>query len=332
MIFRLLISDLFLYSILTRLNSMTQLKFPQTLSLYKALGDETRLRIVRILEYGYFHVNELLEILGMGQSRVSRHLKILYQAGVLTTRREGTHVFYSLKPNPEPLVKETLQSFLQHSERLIPDHFAVTQYLEERKKNRASFFNQLAPSWDQVRDQYLGSDSYLSQIKKLVDHSGLVVELGAGTGSLLLSLAKKSGEYLGLDMSVEMVRIASEKAAQLSGSRGKISFRIGDIEEIPLGDNTTETVMISLVLHHLVHPERAFEEAYRILKRGGLFIVHDFYKHTNYSYQDIYNHRWLGFEKDEIKDWFLRNHFKEPKFLSVVSPCAEKMFIGYAKK
>lgn len=306
------------------------MKFQRTLKLYKALADETRLRILHILHYGYFHVNELLAITGLGQSRVSRHLKILHEAGALSAQREGKHIYYGLRRDADPLVKDTLKAVFQHNEKLAPDEIAVRQHLEEQRRAGAQFFDQMAEEWDHLREQLLDSDYYLNRLRKLVDRSHQVVELGSGTGSLLLSLAEEEGEYLGVDMAPKMVEQATQKAASLGV--GNVKFLRGEIEDLPIEPESASTVIISMVLHYLATPELAIREAARILKPGGIFLVHDFYKHDDESYREIFHHRWLGFEVEDIRTWLDANGFGRPTFVNVSPKGVRRRFLGYAKK
>ena len=306
------------------------MKFNEVLKLYKAMADESRLRLICIFAHGDFHVNELTEILDMGQSRVSRHLKILHEAGLLTTRREGTYIFYSLRRDSDPLIRATTDLLLQYTEKLTPDEISVSEYIHSRKLASAKFFDEVALCWDKLKKQCVNNDQYLSELKNLVDHSKMVVELGSGTGALLISLAQPQGYYLGIDMSEEMVKIAANKAALIKDTQ--LEFRLGDIENAPLNENACSTVIISMVLHHLLSPDAAIKEACRILAPRGKLIVYDFWKHNDDSYREIYNHRWLGFTKENLEKWFAECGFGECVFKDIADAGPNKMFICYAHK
>ena len=289
------------------------MKFNRVLQIYKALADETRLRLVYILAHGDFHVNELLDILEMGQSRVSRHLKILYNAGLLVSRREGAFIFYGLKRNAAIFIEKTLQTLLQDTHKLIPDEYVVQSYIKEKKLANTKFFNQVAPNWETMKDEYVDTHLCFQKIEKLVDHSKIVADVGAGTGTLLLSLARSDGIYLGVDISPEMIKIAKKKASERPELN--LQFCCGEIENLPIKNESCSTVLMTMVLHHLVSPKRAIQEASRVLFPGGTLIIHDLCKHDDISYQEIYNHRWLGFNREDIASWLCKYGFHEYKFL-----------------
>lgn len=305
------------------------MKFSDTLKVYKALADETRIRLIHILEYGDFHVNELLEILSMGQSRISRHLKILYQAGILSTRREGSFIYYSLRQDLGSFLEMTLKALRENSEKLTPDELSVQEHLQRRKRDKRVYFDDIAGHWDNLKKQHGLNDNYISKLSALVNHQKLVVELGSGTGSLLHSLMQPGGNYLGIDMSEEMVRIASQREV---ASDTKLRFQVGDIENIALPEKTCSTVFISMVLHHLVAPETTLKESYRILSPGGKLILHDLVKHNDDSYREIYQHRWLGFTEEDIQNWLEKNGFNKINYNRITDSNHRQMFICHATK
>ncbi|RME77324.1 MAG: methyltransferase domain-containing protein [Planctomycetota bacterium] len=305
--------------------------FHQTLALFKALADETRLRLIQIFEFGPFSVGDLVNILEMGQSRISRHLKILHDAQVLTCYRQDGFTFYHLNPAAPQLVQKVIQSFMMESEKLDLDQLSLCQHIEERKQNKAQIFNQMADRWEDIRSQYRVSQKANKRIIKLVEDHDFVIDLGCGTGSLLMSLANRKGRYLGVDISPRMIQRAQSNLKNLQSSLD-IQFKVGDIEKIHLPTKSASAVIASMVLHHLPDPEVLFTRAYQWLKKGGRIILHDFQEHGNQTYQKLFDHLWLGFSRDQLQHWMEKSGFHWKKYYSFPSQGGEDTFVAYGIK
>ncbi|TVM16681.1 ArsR family transcriptional regulator [Oceanidesulfovibrio indonesiensis] len=271
------------------------------LPLCKALADETRLRLVRVLSDYELNVNELVAVLGMGQSRISRHLKILADNGLVSSRRDGLWVFYTAAhDSPSMRFVETLRQLFPDAEAEQSDLAAAARALEDRTKATTRFFDAISDKWDKLSREILGDLDLSSEIEKRLPGCGTSVDLGCGTGRLLDVLRMKSDYVIGVDSSSKMLDTAKHR---IPDNGAKVSLRIGALEHLPVRDAEADCVVTSLVFHHLSEPRRGVAEAARILKNGGVFIIADYVKHQRETMRSRYGDRWLGFEREEMDSW-----------------------------
>ena len=289
--------------------------------IFKALGDGTRLRVLRVLRTGSFNVNELVSILEIGQSRVSRHLKILLDAGLVSARREGQWVFYTLtglwsggaNGASQPgrflrILSRELDSANDavDSER---DQLAVQRCLEERRRRAGTFFRDVADDWDSHRDRIQGPSEHLDQLVHSLEGTvGTVVDLGTGTGVLLERLCARAKQVIGIDAASEMLEVAREKTTR-SGI-GNVDLRLGTFEHLPLLDGEADVMVANMVLHHVANPPDAIREVHRGLRRGGRFLLADFVAHEEESYREHLGDLWLGFEPHDVERWLDEGEFE----------------------
>lgn len=277
------------------------------LNYFKALADETRIRLFNILLSHELSVNELVSLLDMGQSRISRHLKILTDSGLLQCRRDGVWAFYSVsKRGKEKEFAEAIR-FLFHDEpEFVKDLKVADAVINDRKKRSKQFFNTIAHEWDDLQQQIIGEFDLNSAILKHVDACNFAVDMGCGTGRLLYHLKKFATVIVGVDSSPVML----EQARKLfKEENGHVKLRLGELEHLPIGNNEADCVIISMALHHLSAPEKAIAEAARILNSKGNFVIADFEKHQNENMREKYGDRWLGFSKEEIETYLSGNGF-----------------------
>lgn len=272
---------------------------PQTLQFFKALSDETRLRLLLVLNRHELNVNELVRFLDMGQSRVSRHLKILSDAGLLTHRRDGLWVFYSaVDEGPGRKLIDAVQPFLAEISTAAGDLTLAAAIIEERASRTSQFFNSIAVDWDNMSREILGGFKAEEKVLELMpEKCGMAVDLGCGTGNMLEALLRRADNIIGVDGSASMLELARRRFA---GEAGRVSLRIGDLEHLPLRDAEADFVCINLVLHHLSTPQNVLFEANRVLKQGGVLVISDFEKHGDESLRTDYGDRWLGFEPETM--------------------------------
>ena len=265
-----------------------------SLSAFKALADETRLRLLRLLVRFELNVGEIVGVLGMGQSRISRHLRILVESGLLTARRDGLWVFYSAEKSG------FLSAIGPHIETCGPeqDLALAREALDARKSETRRFFNSIAPDWQGMRREVLGELDLDSLILERLPRCDAMADLGCGPGELLSALAAKAGRLIGVDASPAMLELARRKAA-LHGA----SLRVGELEHLPLADSEAQAAVLSLTLHHLSDPLTALREARRVVAPGGTLVVVDYLKHTSELMRERFGDRWLGFGPDEISVW-----------------------------
>jgi ArsR family transcriptional regulator len=277
---------------------------------FKTLADPTRVRILRLLEQEELIVGELMDILGMAQSRVSRHLAILREAGVLTDRRDGTFVAYRLVlPEEGPwrdawiLARESLAGD-PTSER---DDTLLRRALAARTARSASgrsFFDAVGPEWDALRTVF-GDDLLRARATAaLVPPRLRVADIGTGTGVLALELARLGLDVVGIDQSEGMLETAREKWQGIAEtSAGNVEFRNGDAHSLPLGDDSVDAVFAHMVLHSLEAPDRAILEMARILQPGGQLVLVDFLLHEHTWMQNELGLLWLGFDPPTLFEW-----------------------------
>jgi ubiquinone/menaquinone biosynthesis C-methylase UbiE len=279
----------------------------ESLIYFKALADETRIRLFNILLGHELSVNELVSLMGMGQSRISRHLKILTDSGLLQCRRDGVWAFYSVsKKGKEKEFAEAIR-FLFHDEpEFAEDLKNADIVMNDRKKRSKQFFNRIAHEWDDLQQKIMGDFDLNSAILKHVDKCSFAVDMGCGTGKLLYVLKDLASVAVGVDSSPVML----EQARKLfENDNEHVNLRLGELEYLPIGDKEADCAIISMALHHLSAPEKAIAEASRILNKKGKFIIADFEKHTDEEMRHKYGDRWLGFSKEEIEVFLSDNGF-----------------------
>lgn len=271
--------------------------FAPTLEHLRAVGEETRLRIVALLRSSDLTVSELVRCLGQLQPRVSRHLKILVEAGVVDAYQEGAWRFYRIAMLPDWLWAMIEQV---DGAELVADHKALQQVRRERAERAAAYFAANAEGWDAVRRLHVDS---LEIERALLDlaptWSEHFLDLGTGTGRMLTVFNGRYEEAFGFDMSPEMLAVARVRLDE-AGLRN-VQLRRRDIlkaDHIPA--EQANLVCIHHVLHFLAEPERAIAAGAAALKPGGTLLVADFAPHMREELRERYAHRRLGFCTDEI--------------------------------
>ena len=281
---------------------------PNPLAYFKALADETRLRLVRIALDHELNVNELVAVLGLAQSRVSRHLKILTDSGLLSSRRDGLRVFYSaVREEPGRSVLRAVAPLLEDDPAHEGDLARAEEAIAERAKATRRFFEKKAGDWESLKKKVLAGFDLPSRVAQGMGPSRVAVDLGCGTGDLLATLLKKAGEVIGVDSSPRMLELARQR---LAGNGGSVSLRIGELEHLPLADGEADFAVASMALHHLSRPQKGLEEAHRVLSPGGRMMILDFEKHTNEAMRKEYGDQWLGFSEEELSGWLGRAGFR----------------------
>lgn len=268
----------------------------------KALSDETRVRIMQVLEHHELSVNELVTLIEMGQSGVSRHLKILASAELITARRDGLWVFYTVTPKGQgPQVWQALRPFIEKSKQNHSDITMATHIIEERTLRTRQFFNSIAEHWDTLNRDILGSFNVPSVIAKAMPKScHTALDLGCGTGAVLEIMRKHCQNVIGVDGSPSMLELSRRRFGdQLEG----VSLRIGELDHLPLGDGEADFVCINMVLHHLADPKAALPEIRRVISAGGHLVIVDFEAHSMESMRTKYGDTWLGFETPTLHTW-----------------------------
>lgn len=278
---------------------------------FKALADETRMRLVHILFHYELSVNELVRILGMGQSRVSRHLKILAEAGLLKPRRDGLWVFYSVPAcgANSDFLAAVLPYFPQNAI-MQADMAMAAHLLEERALRTRQFFNSMAAKWDGLNREILGEFDLPAKVAAAVPYKcDVAVDLGCGTGAVLAAISKHAIHSIGVDGSASMLELCRARISHTDHDSGDISLRIGELSHLPLADHEANFACINLVLHHLPQPSEIFAEIRRILAPCGTIFLADFLRHGNEDMRKRYGDYWLGFDEEELESFLNSANF-----------------------
>lgn len=278
--------------------------------LLKALADDTRLRIAHLLAHGELTVSELVAVLDMSQPRVSRHLKILAEAGVAVARREGQRAYYRAMDHGQArLLLSGLEPLFAAEAQLAQDLAAAEEVRQGRVQETARIFSDLAEDWRAVRRGLLGDfDLESALLERLPETLGSVADLGCGPGELLERLSGRAGARIGVDNAPGMLDVLRQRF----GDAPDVSVRMGELTHLPLADGEVQAVVLSLALHHLAEPWRALEEASRVLAPGGLLLVADLAPHNRADLQKTFGHLRLGLAPDELAAWLEAAGFAAP--------------------
>lgn len=269
---------------------------------FKALGDPTRLRIYGVLLRHELNVNELVSVFGMGQSRISRHLKILTDCGLIQCRKDGLWSFYSADGRQAGAVWADLvrQTGYPEAGRDLETAAAV---FNRRAEDTARFFNTVAENWEQLKQELLAGAGLEARLARLVPKCEVVVDLGCGTGDLLPLLSRKARNVIGVDNSPGMLEEA-RKRHRLDENR--VSLRVGDLLHLPLRDAEVDCAVMTMVLHHVSEPDKVILEIAKVLKPGKPLVLIDLSKHQDETMRTRYHDRWLGFSRSEVQPWLTR--------------------------
>ena len=284
---------------------------PSIVKMLKVVADPNRLRILLLLKAEELSVAELQEILGMGQSTISTHLSQLKQAELVEDRRIGKSNLYRASSGA-PVGGSPLDEILDQAKDEIPeaapDQAAMRRVLRKRQDKTRAFFDSVA---GRLGKDYVPGKSWKSLAEVLLRLMPplVVADLGAGEGASALLLAQRAKKVIAVDSSARMIEVGREQA-QRHGVKN-IDYRLGDMEEIPIGDGEVELVFFSQSLHHALHPERALAEAARILVPGGRIMILDLVRHRFEEARELYADEWLGFSEAELESMLENAGFTE---------------------
>jgi ArsR family transcriptional regulator len=268
---------------------------------FKGLAEETRLRLYYVLLHYELNVNEIVTVMAMGQSRISRHLKILAESGLIASRREGSFVYYAAAENGATgLLAELVRHGARDESGFAGDLDRAEEILHERRQATRRFFNSVAPHWDRLKREVLGDFDLAGIIRSRLPADSTVADLGCGTGELLLVLQDIAHRIVGVDSSPNMLGRARER---LSQAQSKVDLRLGELEHLPVGDGEVDAAVVNMVLHHISLPAAGIKEAHRILRPGGTLIIADFEKHDREDIRARFGGAWLGFDRGELLQW-----------------------------
>jgi ubiquinone/menaquinone biosynthesis C-methylase UbiE len=263
----------------------------------KLLADPTRLRILMLVGTEALSVAELQEILGMGQSRISTQLSQLKTAGLVSDERSGKNNMYSCTADSE--LMEVARLAASEVAEVEADEAALRHLLRKRKDSARAYFDELAGRFGK---DYVPGRSWKALAEALIKvlNYQVVADLGAGEGTLAQLVAKRADKVIAVDLSPKMVEFG--QALALQNGLGNLEYRLGDIEEPPIGEGEVDLAILSQALHHAEHPRQAINSAFRILRPGGRLIVLDLVQHSFEQARELYADRWLGFTESALAE------------------------------
>lgn len=278
----------------------------QLLIALRAAGEPTRLRLMALCARGELSVSELTQILGQSQPRVSRHLKMLVEAGLLERFREGAMVFYRLNDSGDD---GALASYLTgllpaNDEELARDSSRLEQVRERRAEMALRYFSENADQWNEIRSLHVREQEVEEALLGLIGEAplGEFLDVGTGTGRMLVLLAERIRHGLGLDINAEMLNVARDTIARAGLEH--VHVRKGDMYNLPLENASVDLATLHLVLHYSAEPDRVVAEAARVLRPGGRLVIIDFAPHHEEHLRNEHQHFRLGFAEAEIRQWF----------------------------
>lgn len=275
------------------------------LAALRAVAEPTRLRLLVLCSRGELTVSELAQILGQSQPRVSRHLKLLCEAGLLDRFREGSWVFYRVSGGgaASALAGHLVAACNPAESPITLDLQRLSAIKRQRAERAAAYFSENAPHWDRIRSLHIDEREVEAALIEIVAGAAPrdLLDIGTGTGRVIEVLAPRVGQALGIDQSREMLAIARVNLERAGAANGMV--RLGDMYQLPLPDGSFDAVVIHQVLHYADRPASAITEAARVLRPGGLLLVVDFTPHVLEYLRDEHAHRRLGFADGEVAEW-----------------------------
>ncbi len=292
----------------------------ELLNIMRALGDPTRLRIALLIRQLELSVGEVVQILGQSQPRVSRHIRILDEAGIAERRKEGSWVF--LRPGAQ-LTSGRLDALFAMTDgsetRMVQrDLTKLAEVREARAKMAAAYFAQNAGEWDQLRSLHVAESQVEAAMRALLcaatpellakelpdKQLGRVLDIGTGTGRMIELFAGDAETFTAVDNNAEMLRVARAKLSSGANQAGfepaKVEIKMGDFNALPLPDGSYDTIIFHQVLHYAQAPERVIAEAARVLAPSGRMMIVDFAAHDHEELRSVHAHARLGFRDEMI--------------------------------
>jgi ubiquinone/menaquinone biosynthesis C-methylase UbiE len=271
----------------------------------KAAGEETRLRVLALLAEAELTVSDLTDILRQSQPRISRHLRLLAEAGLVERFREGTWAFFRLveRGGGAQLARALLGKLDPADPTITRDRARLASVRAARTAAAQAYFSEHAAEWDRIRKLHVADEAVEEAIRAALAGKPFrsLLDLGTGTGRMLELFGKDIERGLGLDLSLDMLLLARDR---LERARLKhCSVRQGDIYDLPLPNDSFDVVIVHQVLHFLDDGARAIKEAARVLRPGGRLLVVDFALHEQEFLREQYAHRRLGFAPETVMQW-----------------------------
>ena len=268
----------------------------------RALADPTRQRILQVLLSEEVSVSELVEVMRLPQSTVSRHLKMLREAELAIDRRNGRTALYRAAEQPAGAdgLKGVVLAWLRDRplSKVLQDR--LQRVLRKRRDKTVDFFERLGNRWDELRRAAFGDAFATEAFLSLLPQEWTVADVGAGTGFLLPVLAEHFAQVIAIEPAAAMLECARQRIAE----RGlkNVAFHLSAVEELPLPDKACDLAIACLVMHHVAAPEAALKEMHRILKPGGRLLIVEQDKHEHREFYEVMQDRWWGFDPTSLAE------------------------------
>lgn len=274
------------------------------------LADPSRLRLLRVLEREELSVGELCDVLGLPQSTVSRHLKTLADQGWVESRREGTASYYRASDGVDPGAKRLWRFARAETEgwaTVQQDALRLEKVLKERKARAEAFFTGAAPEWDRVRAEAYGKEFEYVVLRSLPPPRWTIADLGCGTGSFTVELAKSGARVIGVDQSASMLRLARRHTKE----HENVELHQASLDAVPIPDARCDVALLVLVLSYVAEIQPVLREAHRILVPGGRVLVVDAYPHGDEAFRRRLGQARPGIEPSWIADLLADAGFRD---------------------
>ncbi len=308
------------------------------LSSLRAVAEPTRLRLLALAARGSFCVMEFTEILGQSQPRLSRHLKLLCDCGLLDRVREGANVWFALPPGDEGALARDLIARLPANDTILEsDRRQAARVLAERARIASESFRNKGADWDEMRALDLLAQAVEDALLRLAPggERGRLLDIGTGTGRVLELLAPHFRQGLGVDASKQMLALARARLSH--PGLGHCAVRLADMYRLPLADASFDTAVLQMVLHYAEDPAGAMAEATRVLVPGGRMIVIDLASHSREDLTSKRAHRWPGFSDEAINALLTESGLDPGEAVTIPGPldvriwCATRMHEAMAR-
>jgi ubiquinone/menaquinone biosynthesis C-methylase UbiE/DNA-binding transcriptional ArsR family regulator len=281
-----------------------------TLKFLRALSDPTRLRILALVEADELSVHELQEVTRLAQSRISTHLGLLQESGLVESRREGKRTFYKLAPQSQGVGLEFVQLAIRGA-RELPEHSSdqinLKRVLGLRNEQAQVYFNQIAGRFDRVYGPGRSWQAFGHLLLRVLPPLE-VADLGSGEGLISELLARRCRKVIAVDNSEKIVAFGASKAKK--NQIKNLEFRLGNLEDPPIPNESVDLVILSQALHHAVDPLVAIRSAFRILRPGGQVLILDLAQHRFERAHELFGDHWLGFAESDLHHWLESAGFK----------------------
>jgi ArsR family transcriptional regulator len=282
-------------------------RMDEILAALRAAAEPTRLRLLALCAEGEMTVSEITQVVGQSQPRVSRHLRLLCEAGLLDRLREGAWVFYRLSDRTDSrgasIARRLLDMLPADDAQIALDRQRLDDVKRARAESAAAYFRRNAERWDSMRSMYVPEVEVERALIALLPPETVsdLLDIGTGTGRMLVLYGPSVARAVGVDVSRDMLAIARANL-ETTGLR-HCQVRHADMYRLPFADASFDAVTVHQVLHYADRPRAAIAEAARVLKPGGRIVIADFAPHAVESLREEHAHRRLGFSDDEVEEW-----------------------------